>query len=186
LGGYHSFTKLGGHLLDVTAVQIQFPGDLFIGQVQAHKIEAQYPDIEGLMVLGEDRVRQIIEAFLTIFALITLSGRLLLIETSSDHSPGITKRALPALGPKQFTYHVVTLGIIYQISYVYLHAVGFLSGGGKSRLLLYHTTTLESNMSLQVYACPIVLIAAMKEARSGKIAAFDSVADLMADLNAPD
>jgi hypothetical protein len=40
------------------------------------------------------------------------------------------------------------LGIIYQISYVYLHAVGFLSVGGKSRLLLYHTTTLESNMSL--------------------------------------
>jgi hypothetical protein len=138
---------LGGHLLDVAAFQIQFPGDLFIGQIQAHKIEAQYPDFERLMMPSEDCAGQIIEAFLTIFTLITLSDRLFVIETSSDDSSGITKRTLSAFRPAQFAYRVVTLGIIYQTILCLPAFIGFLSGGGKSRLLLYHTTTLESNMS---------------------------------------
>lgn len=37
---YHAFTKLGGHLLNIGAVQIQLFGNLLVGQVQSHKIEA--------------------------------------------------------------------------------------------------------------------------------------------------
>jgi hypothetical protein len=86
---YLSFTKRGGHLLNIDAAQIRFPGDMFSGQDQSYKIKARYPDLEGLRVPSEDSIRQIIEAFLT---LITLSGRLLLIETSLDGSHGITER----------------------------------------------------------------------------------------------
>ena len=128
---YYSFTKLGGHLLDLAAVQIQFLSDLFIGQVQSHKIQAQYPDLQRLMVPGEDRTRQIIEAFLTIFTFITLSGRLLIIETSSDDALGITKRTLSAFWPTQFAHRIVTLGIIYQAFYVYLHLLSSFHGVGK-------------------------------------------------------
>jgi hypothetical protein len=83
------------------------------------------------MVSGEDSARQIIEAFITIFTLITLSGRLLLIETSSDDSSGITKRTLSAFWPTQFAHRVVTVGIIYQVFYVYLHLLGSFHGVGK-------------------------------------------------------
>ena len=135
---YYTLSKLGGHLLDLAVVQIQFPGNLFIGQVQSHKTQTQYPDLEGLMVPGENSARQIIEAFVTIFTLITLSGRLLVIETSSDDSPGITKRTLSAFWPTQFAHRIITLGIIYQAFYIYLHLLGSFHGVGKVALL--HTT----------------------------------------------
>jgi hypothetical protein len=107
---YLSITKLGGHLLNLVAVQIQFLGDMFIRQVQAHKIKAQYPDLEGLMVPSEDSIRQIIEAFLILFTLITLSSRLLLTETFSDDSHGITKRKMYAFRPKQFAHSLIDTG----------------------------------------------------------------------------
>jgi len=138
---YDSFTKLGGHLLELTAVQIQFPGDLFIGQVQSHKIEAQYPHLEELMMPGEDRARQIIEAFLTILTLITLSGRLFVIETSSDDSLGITTRTLSAYWPTQLAHCIVMLDIVYQDFYVYLQLLSFVYGLEKVGLSF---TTLRS------------------------------------------
>ncbi len=137
---YNSLTKLGGHLLNIAAVQIQLPGNLFIGQVQSHKIETQYPDLKGLMVSGEDSVCQIIEAFLTILTLITLSFGLLLMETSSDDSSGIAKRTLSAFWPTQFANRVVALGIIYQLFYVYLHLLGSFHAVGK---LSFSFTTLR-------------------------------------------
>ena len=37
---YHPFTKLGSHLLNIAAVQIQLPGDLLIRQIQSHEVQA--------------------------------------------------------------------------------------------------------------------------------------------------
>jgi len=39
-----------------------------IGQVQAHEIQAQNPDLQGLMTPGKNGACQIIEAFSTILA----------------------------------------------------------------------------------------------------------------------
>jgi hypothetical protein len=44
---YLSFTKRGGHLLNLAAVKIQYPGDMFSRQDQSHKIKVQYPDLRG-------------------------------------------------------------------------------------------------------------------------------------------
>jgi hypothetical protein len=103
---YHSHTKLDGHF----AESRQFPGDMFSGQDQSHKIKAQHLHLEGLMVLSEDSVRQIIEAFLTLFTLITLFGKLLLIETSSDDSHGITIRTRSAFWSTQFAHSIGDTG----------------------------------------------------------------------------
>jgi hypothetical protein len=118
---YHPFTKLGGHLLNIAAVQIQLPGDLLIGQIQSHEVQAQDPDLERLMVPSKDGAGQIIEAFPASLTLIALPGRLFLIGTSSGNTLGITKRALSSFWPVKLPDSVVALGIIYQILYVYPH-----------------------------------------------------------------
>ena len=69
----------------------------------------------------EDGAGQIIEAFPTVFALIALPGWLFFIEASSDHSLGITKRTLFSFRPAKLPNSVITLGIIYQVLYIYLH-----------------------------------------------------------------
>ncbi len=47
---YNPFTKLRSHLMDIAAVQVQFPGNLFIRKVQPHEIQAQNPHFKRLMV----------------------------------------------------------------------------------------------------------------------------------------
>jgi hypothetical protein len=118
---YHPFTKLGGHLLNIATVQVQLLGDLFIRQIQAHKVQAENPDLERLMVSGKDGVGQIIEASLAIFALMALPIRLFLMVTPPDNIFRITKWALYPIGPAQLTHCGVTLGVIYQVLYIYLH-----------------------------------------------------------------
>jgi len=112
---------LGGHLLNIAAVQVQFFGNLVVGQVQHHEIEAQYSYFKRLMMPCKNGAGWVIEAFMTIFALIALPIGLLFIETSSDDSSEITKRTLPAFWPTQFAHGVVALSVIYQIFYIYLH-----------------------------------------------------------------
>jgi hypothetical protein len=106
--------KLGGHLLHIGALQVQFLGNLPVGQVQSHKIEAQYPYFEWLMMSGKNGVRQIIEAFATIFTFIALFGRFFFIESSFDYSFEITKRTLASFRPVQFPNSFITLSIINQ------------------------------------------------------------------------
>lgn len=128
---YDAFAKLGGHLLNIAAVQIQFFGNLFVGQIQPHEIEAQYPCFERLMMSGKNGVRKVIEAFLTIFALVALPVRLLFIEASSDDSSGVTNRTLPAFWPTQFSHGVVSLSVIHLVFYIYLHLLDSFHGSIK-------------------------------------------------------
>jgi hypothetical protein len=133
---YHPFTKLGGHLLNITSTDIQLLRDLLIGDVQSHEVQTQYPDLEGLMVPGENGTSKIIESLPARFALIALPCGLFLIEASSDDLPGITKRALSSLRPAKFPYGIVALGIINQVLYVYLHLLVSSRDVGKWILLL--------------------------------------------------
>jgi hypothetical protein len=107
--------------LNIATVQVQLLGDLFIRQIQAHKVQAENPDLERLMVSGKDGVGQIIEASLAIFALMALPIRLFLMVTPPDNIFRITKWALYPIGPAQLTHCGVTLGVIYQVLYIYLH-----------------------------------------------------------------
>jgi len=130
---YNPFTKLGSHLMDVATVQIQLFCNLLIGQVQSHEVEAQNPDFERLMVPGKNCAGKIIEAFSALFTLIMLPGRLFFIETSSHNPSGFTKRTLSSFWPAQLSYRVVTLGIIDQILYVYLHLLDSFHGLKKAK-----------------------------------------------------
>jgi hypothetical protein len=110
------------------AIQIKFHGALLIGQVPSHELEAQHPAFQRLVVPSEDGASQVIEAFCARLTLITLSGRLVFIETSFDDSLGITKWTLSAFWPAQLAHSVVTLGRIYQVLYVYLHRLDSYRG----------------------------------------------------------
>jgi hypothetical protein len=118
---HHTATKLLSHLLGISTIQIQLLGYLLVGQIQPHKIKTQHPNFEGLMVAGKNGAGQVIEAFQAIFAFIALLGRLFIVETSFNDVLGITKRTLSSFGPPQLAYGFITLNIIYQGGYVYLH-----------------------------------------------------------------
>ena len=71
-----ALTKLSGHLLGIVTVQIQLLSDLFIREIQPHKIEAEHPDPQRLVVTGKDRPGEVVEPLSTDGALILLSFRL--------------------------------------------------------------------------------------------------------------
>lgn len=48
--------------MHVVLVQVQFLGNLRVGQVQAHEVQAQDPDGQGLVVPGQRRPGQVVEA----------------------------------------------------------------------------------------------------------------------------
>jgi len=49
------------HDLHVRAVQAQLQGNLPVGQVQAHEVEAQHPHAQRLVMSGQHRAGQVIE-----------------------------------------------------------------------------------------------------------------------------
>ena len=75
-----AFAQGRRHRLDVILVQIQFAGDLAVGKIEAHEIQAQNPDAERLMMAGQDRAAQIVEASAATFAAITLPVLLRVID----------------------------------------------------------------------------------------------------------
>jgi hypothetical protein len=71
-----SLTKLSGHLLGIVTVQIQLVSNLFVREIQPHKIEAEHPDAQRSVVTGKDRPGEVVEPLPTGGALILLSFRL--------------------------------------------------------------------------------------------------------------
>jgi len=51
-----------GHRMHVVLVQVEFLGNLRVGQVQAHEVQAQDPDGQGLVLPGQRRPGQVVEA----------------------------------------------------------------------------------------------------------------------------
>src|SRR3989337_714414 len=118
---YNTFTQLCSHLLYITAIQIQFSGNLFIGQIQAHEVQTQDPNFQRLMMACKDSVCQIVKSLMAVFTFITLTCRLFVIKASFDNMFRITKWALYSIRPAQFANSLIALNIIYQIFYSYLH-----------------------------------------------------------------
>ena len=57
LAGNHTLAQLVCHVLDITRVQLQLLGDLAVGQVKPHEIQAQHPHRQWLMMAFEGRPR---------------------------------------------------------------------------------------------------------------------------------
>ena len=91
LPGDDPLAQLRGHHLGVVLVEVQFLGDLLVGEVQAHEVQAQDPDPQRLVVAGEDGVGQVVEAAAAAVALVALPLRLgvvppVLVTSAESHA----------------------------------------------------------------------------------------------------
>ena len=86
--------------MDAVFIQTQFPGDLEIGEVQPHEIQAQDPDPSGLVMAGQDCPGQIVEAPAAPFATVTLAVVLRVIVAIADHRMARTARALDGVSQR--------------------------------------------------------------------------------------
>ena len=98
--------------MDVVLIQAQFPGDLLIGEVQPDEIQAQYPDPKRLVMAGQDRSGQVVEATAAAFATVALAVALFLVMTVADHRMARTTRTAHAIGPTMLTDQLVALVVI--------------------------------------------------------------------------
>ena len=93
------FAELGGHRLGLVGVEIQLLSDLFIGEVQAHEVEAEDPDPQWLVMTGEDGAGQVIEELLTGLASVALACRLGRVMALLGDPPGRAVWTSHPLGP---------------------------------------------------------------------------------------
>ena len=110
--GNEALPQKRGHRMDVVFIQAQFLGNLEIGEVQSHEIQTQYPDPERLMMAGQDRPRQIIEANAAVFATVALAAALFLIMTITDRRMSRTARTANTIGPTILTDQIEALVVI--------------------------------------------------------------------------
>ncbi|MGB8839487.1 MAG: hypothetical protein WCC64_00300 [Aliidongia sp.] len=116
--GDKALAQARGHRLDIVLIQVQFPGDLEIGEVQPHEIQAQYPDPERLMMPSQDRPSQVIKADAAAFATVALAVPLLLVMTITDHRMARTTGTAHAIGPTMLTDQLVALVVCNERSEV--------------------------------------------------------------------
>ena len=96
---YDPLTQLRRHLVHVATIHVQFVGNLVVGQIQAHEIQTQYPQLERLMMAGKNGVRQIIKTCVTVGTLIALTGGFRVIKAALDDLFGLTRGARDAIWP---------------------------------------------------------------------------------------
>jgi len=103
-----SLHEVGSHLMDIAAVQVQFPGNLLIRKVQPHEIQAQNPDFKRLMVpekiVSERSSKRLPHSLHHNAVWKTLS-----IKTSFDNQSGFTKRTPLSFRPAQLSHSVITV-----------------------------------------------------------------------------
>ena len=108
------FTQLSRHVMNAVFIQIQFPGDLPIGQIQAPEIPAQQPDSQRLMMAREKGVGEVIEVAPATSAMVTLTTVPGLMQTPPSHLRRVAMRTGHAVGPAQLSDHFKALLIVDQ------------------------------------------------------------------------
>jgi len=71
--------------MDVVFIQTRLPGDLEIGDVQLHEIQAQHPEPQRPMMGGQDCPDQVIEASVAVFATVAQAVALCFIMAIANH-----------------------------------------------------------------------------------------------------
>ena len=112
--GDQTAAQLVRHDLHVACIEVEFLGDLLVRQVQAHKIEAQDPDPQRLVMAGKDRAGEIIEARQAGCAPVALAFALPIVMAMACNLLTMALRAAHALGPAQTPDRVEALGLIDQ------------------------------------------------------------------------
>src|SRR3954453_1360203 len=112
--GDNSVAQPFGHLLCIRFTQVQLVSDLPVRQVEAHEIEAQHPNPQGLMMPSQNGAGQIIETHLTIRASIPLVMRLSVIVTIPGHRGTVAMRTADAARPAMLADQLKTFGTVDQ------------------------------------------------------------------------
>ena len=110
-----ALTKLSGHLLGIVTVEIQLVSNLFIREIQPHKIEAEHPDPQRLVVTGKDRPGEVVEPLSTAGALILLSFRLGFVVSLLRDLGRVAVGAGHPLGPTHRSDGLKAPGIVNEV-----------------------------------------------------------------------
>ena len=107
------------HLMHVILIEIEFLGNLVVREVESHEIQTQNPHPQGLMMTGKDRVGQIVKAWLTGLAQITLTCGLGIVAPLFCHLRAITRGTMDTVRPAQVTNGLKTFGVVDERLNVY-------------------------------------------------------------------
>ena len=83
-------------------------------EVQPHEVEAQHPYPQRLMMTGQHRAGEIVEAARTGFAPVTLAMRLCVVAPVANHHTVAAARAANTIWPAVLTHQREALGIVQQ------------------------------------------------------------------------
>ena len=145
--GSQTVAQLLRHRLRVGWAQAQLQGDLPVGEVQAHEVEAQHPHAQRLVVTGQHGAGEVVEAALARLAAVALPAGLGVVVAVPDHRVAVATWAAHALGPALLTHDGEALGVVQQAGEV--DQVGCGHGGqGSSREPVSYATTSPSRQTL--------------------------------------
>src|SRR5215218_10033007 len=92
LGG-QAVAQLLRHGLHVRPAKAQLPGDLLVREVQPHEVEAQHPHPQWLVMPGQHRAGEVVEAPSTRLTAIALPSLLGVVAPVPDHRGAAAPRA---------------------------------------------------------------------------------------------
>jgi len=111
LGG-QAAAQLLRHGLHVRSAKAALLSDLLVGKVQAHDVKAQDLHPQRLMVSGQHRIGEIVEAGRTCLAPIPLPSRLRVVAPVLNHRRAVAPEALHALWPAVLAHEGAALGVV--------------------------------------------------------------------------
>jgi len=112
--GDQAAAQLLRHDLHVRTVQTQFQGDLPVREVQAHEVEAQHPHAQRLVMSGQHRAGQVIEASRTRLTPVALPAGLRVVAPVPDDGAAVTCGAARTVRPAVLTHQREALGVVDQ------------------------------------------------------------------------
>src|SRR4051794_30578810 len=112
--GNQAVAHLLGHELHVRGAETQFRGDLPVGQVQTHEVEAQHPDPQRLVVAGQHSPAEVVEARRARPAAIPLPMQLCVVVPVPDYRVAAASRATDALWPAVLAHQGEALRVVEQ------------------------------------------------------------------------
>jgi hypothetical protein len=112
---YDAATQESGHLMRVVFVEIEFPRDLLVREIEPDQIQAQDPLAQGLMVVREDRIGQIVKVAIISLAMIALPFTLTLAQPAASDLVGLTPDASDAIRPADLAHALVAFRVVYQV-----------------------------------------------------------------------